>query len=62
LPFTRPAHRSHVSDYDFLPVYPNINVVEETANLKEAVQAVRATKSVLIFLDSQMPDGELFEF
>jgi two-component system LytT family response regulator len=45
-----------------LSQYPNISIVGEAANLREAVQAVHETKPDLVFLDIQMPGGSGFAF
>jgi two-component system LytT family response regulator len=47
---------------NMLSQYPNLKVVGEAANLKEAVQAVHETKPNLVFLDIQMPGGSGFTF
>jgi two-component system LytT family response regulator len=47
---------------NLLSQYPNIEIVGEAANLKEALQAVRESKPDLVFLDIQMPGGSGFAF
>ena len=45
-----------------LSQYPNVSVVGEAANLREAFVAVQEKKPDLIFLDIEMPGGSGFDF